>query len=78
MINSLELTLNMFLQYDSYENVVINIIKAGGDTDTNACIAGGLIGLYMGHIDIPQNWLKDLLRKDDFEKLYDLWKNSFN
>jgi ADP-ribosyl-[dinitrogen reductase] hydrolase len=76
VINSLELTLNMFLKYDSYENVVINIIKAGGDTDTNACISGGLIGLYNGFIDIPQDWLKDLLRKDDFEKLYQEWSES--
>ena len=31
-----------------YEKAIRQIIKEGGDTDTNACIAGGMIGALVG------------------------------
>lgn len=40
---------------DFYESIC-NIVLRGGDTDTNACIAGALLGAYYGIDDIPSKW----------------------
>lgn len=34
--------------YHFYHDSIRQIIKEGGDTDTNACIAGGMIGATVG------------------------------
>ena len=33
------------------------MIKQGGDTDTNACIIGGLMGALVGFNQLPQEYL---------------------
>eukprot|EP00920_Eleutheroschizon_duboscqi_P038712 GHVT01092930.1.p1 GENE.GHVT01092930.1~~GHVT01092930.1.p1 ORF type:complete len:431 (-),score=47.08 GHVT01092930.1:5845-7137(-) len=40
------------------------IIKWGGDTDTNACIAGGLLGAAQGIAKIPDNMISAVLSRD--------------
>lgn len=37
------------------------MLRRGGDTDTNACIAGGLIGAYLGESNIKKEWIQGLL-----------------
>lgn len=37
------------------------IIEQGGDTDTNACIAGGLIGSIIGFKKLPADYVKKQL-----------------
>jgi len=32
----------------------------GGDTDTNGCIAGALLGAYYGYDKIPKEWIKSV------------------
>lgn len=50
------------LTLGSYESVVRGAIRLGNDTDTTACIAGGLAGLRDGVHAIPQRW-RDGLRE---------------
>ena len=38
---------------DMYKESISQIIQEGGDTDTNACIAGGMIGALLGIKAIP-------------------------
>jgi ADP-ribosylglycohydrolase len=40
----------------SYEDVVKRAIALGGDTDTTACVAGGIAGVRLGLSAIPQRW----------------------
>jgi ADP-ribosylglycohydrolase len=40
-----------------YEAGVQAVIRTGGDTDTNACVAGALLGARWGLQAIPQDWL---------------------
>ena len=47
-----------------YETVVRRAIALGDDTDTTACIAGGIAGLVVGEHGIPQRW-RDALRGRD-------------
>lgn len=39
---------------------LINIISRGGDTDTNGCIAGALLGAYYGVGEIPKMWIQSV------------------
>lgn len=49
----------------SYEQAVLDAIRLGGDTDTTACIAGGLVAVRDGAGAIPAQWLKDLRGKKE-------------
>jgi ADP-ribosyl-[dinitrogen reductase] hydrolase len=47
-------------KYDSFEEVIRKAISLGNDTDTTACVAGGLAGLRYGYQGLPINWLAQL------------------
>ena len=47
-----------------YEKIIRKIISKGGDTDTNACIVGGMIGAAIGLENIPSEYLKTMIRCD--------------
>ncbi|HEY9701323.1 MAG TPA: ADP-ribosylglycohydrolase family protein, partial [Allocoleopsis sp.] len=49
------------LQYaKSYEDGILKIIHQGGDADTNAAVAGGILGAKFGYNNIPQKWIEEL------------------
>jgi ADP-ribosylglycohydrolase len=52
------------VQQGGYEVAVKAAIGLGDDTDTTACVAGGVAGLLHGLQDIPQRW-RDALRESD-------------
>lgn len=39
------------------EEALVDTVRRGGDTDTNACICGGLLGPVYGMLNIPPRWL---------------------
>jgi hypothetical protein len=49
---------------DFYFNAVRETIRLGGDTDTNGCIVGGMIGALVGVHNIPFNMIEKLLKFD--------------
>lgn len=53
----------------SYEEAVKAAISLGDDTDTTACIAGGIAGLKFGVEAIPKRWRDDLRGKEIYEPL---------
>ncbi len=53
----------------SYEEIVKSAIALGDDTDTTACIAGGIAGLKFGIDGIPKRWIDNLRGKDIYEPL---------
>ena len=48
-------------QETDYERVVRTAIALGHDTDTTACVAGGIAGIRFGYQGIPERW-RDALR----------------
>lgn len=44
----------------SLEDALIFLAEAGGDTDTNAAVAGALLGARDGETGIPPRWLEQL------------------
>lgn len=45
---------------DTFEDAIKCAIAFGNDTDTTACVAGGLAGIKYGYSGIPQRWLDQL------------------
>ena len=66
----------MVMTVGIYEQVVKAAIALGHDTDTTACIAGGIAGLRDGLSAIPKRWTDNLRGKEIYEpelkKLLDL------
>lgn len=54
-------------QESTYAGVVKAAVALGNDTDTTACIAGGLAGVHFGFDAIPLRWI-DILRGRDMVK----------
>jgi ADP-ribosyl-[dinitrogen reductase] hydrolase len=42
------------------EEALVFLAEAGGDTDTNAAVAGALLGARDGEAGIPPRWLDQL------------------
>lgn len=51
-------------QSTDYAGAVRAAIALGNDTDTTACIAGGLAGIRYGIRDIPEPWMRTLRGQD--------------
>lgn len=50
------------LHAPSAEEGIVDTVGQGGDTDTNACIAGALLGAVHGKAKMPDRWLAVLRR----------------
>jgi ADP-ribosyl-[dinitrogen reductase] hydrolase len=51
-----------FVTHDrSLEEALIALAQAGGDTDTNAAVAGALLGARYGDVALPTRWLDKLV-----------------
>jgi len=51
-------------QATSYEKVIQAAVALGNDTDTTACIAGGIAGIRHGKANIPAHWIDGLRGKE--------------
>jgi len=71
VIHALEASLWCLLTSVSYAETVLKAVNMGDDTDTTACIAGGLAGILYGIEEIPEEWLEVLARREDIERLAD-------
>lgn len=61
VIIALQNALWQFLNAPTLEEGVVDTVMRGGDTDTNAAIAGALLGAVYGHNAIPSQWIDKLL-----------------
>ena len=55
--------------FPSYETAVKAVVELGEDTDTTACVTGGIVGLIRGYNDIPARWIENLRGKELVEPL---------
>lgn len=65
VIDSLEASIWCLLHTNSYKDCVLKAVNLGHDTDTIACISGGIAGIYYDIETIPTNWIQQLARVDD-------------
>lgn len=52
--------LQALLRFEAFEPAIRHVIGLGGDTDTNAAVAGALLGAHAGEQAIPADWLARL------------------
>ena len=58
------LAFSHLLKRSTYEKALYDTLSLGGDSDTNACIVGGLLGALNGFEAIPTNMVTALLNCD--------------
>ena len=68
-ISSLEASIWCLLNNENYKDTLLQAVNLGYDTDTTACIVGGLAGIYYGYEDIPIDWINQLAKLDYIEEL---------
>ena len=69
VLNTIEASLWCLLNSSNYTEVVLKAVNLGEDTDTTACVTGGLAGLLYGFDDIPKEWVMTIARREDIEGL---------
>jgi ADP-ribosyl-[dinitrogen reductase] hydrolase len=69
VLHTLEASFWCLFATETYSEAVLKAVNLGGDTDTTACVTGGLAGLLYGYEGIPINWLDLVARKKDIEDL---------
>ncbi len=58
---ALQLAFYELLYSKSFEEALVRTVSRGGDTDTNGCIVGALLGAYYGYSAIPSDWSRAVL-----------------
>lgn len=74
VLHTLEATIWILLNTETYNQSIVAAINMGGDADTTGACVGGLAGIYYGLENINKNWIKDLQKYDYIEELC----NKFN
>ena len=77
-ISSLEASIWCLCRNDNYKDTIREAVNLGHDTDTTACIVGGLAGIHYGYDDIPADWINQLVRLEYIEELIDNFNNILN
>ena len=55
----------------NFEDALVAAVGAGGDTDTNAAVAGAVLGARYGGSSIPERWLECIPQRQRIESLSD-------
>lgn len=76
VIDSIRSAFMIMRQASTYEEAVKSAIALGDDTDTTACITGGLAGIRFGYESIPKRWLKALRDSESVVQLLDQQRKS--
>jgi ADP-ribosylglycohydrolase len=53
-----------------FEDGILKVINEGGDADTNACVAGSVLGAKFGFKSIPERYINGLMNKDILENRF--------
>jgi ADP-ribosylglycohydrolase len=67
VLESLSLAIAAVLDTRSLEDIVVDVVRIGWDTDTNGAIAGGILGARDGAAAIPPQWRSVLQFGREFE-----------
>ena len=55
----------------TYRDGIISVIHEGGDADTNAAVAGAILGARFGFSGIPRRWVDSLLHRSELDARVD-------
>ena len=60
-----------------YKEVILDIILQGGDADTNAAVAGAILGAHQGYNSLPQEWISKIPFKNWLEDKLEIYLKNF-
>ncbi len=69
VVDCLRSAFMILLRADSYEDAVKQAVLLGDDTDTTACVTGGLAGIRYGVWSIPMRWMEALREREKVAEL---------
>ena len=73
VVDSLRSAVMIMKRASSYEDAVKQAVALGDDTDTTACITGGLAGIVFGYNGIPIKWRDELRVREQVDELLSKW-----
>lgn len=73
VVHTLEASIWCLLNSSSYSDAVLKAVNLGEDTDTTACVTGGLAGIMYGEHAIPERWLLKIARLDEIKNLINMF-----
>ena len=76
VLHTLEASVYLLLRSPSYSQAVLDAINLGGDTDTTACVVGGLTGILHGVEAIPASWLQPIARRTELSDWFETFVAS--
>lgn len=76
IVETLEATIWCFMNSNSYDESVLKAISLGNDTDTIACLVGGLSGILYGYDSINIDWIDKIVEKDFIYRLCEKYARS--
>lgn len=59
-----------YFNAENFEDGLLKIVNEGGDADTNASVAGSILGAKFGYNSIPKKYIDGLTNKDILERKY--------
>lgn len=71
VVHTLEAVYWSLLNSSSYYDTIYNAVHLGDDTDTVGAIAGGLAGLYYNELNIPEDWMELIPKREQIDALLD-------
>lgn len=57
---------------DNVKDALVKVVNSGGDADTNAAVTCAVLGAKYGMTSIPEYYIKNLRKKDEYEEI--IWK----
>lgn len=69
VLDSLAIAVAAVLDPRPMEEVLVDVVRIGKDTDTNAAVAGGLLGVRDGPAGLNRQWREVLQFGDEFEAI---------
>ena len=76
VLDAVAIAIWAFRKFDDFEEGMIEVLKLGGDTDTNCAIYGQLAGAYYGLAKIPDRWKNEFSLTDEIVSLADQLHNK--
>lgn len=78
VVDTLEAAVWTFFHTTGYREAILKAVNLGGDTDTIAAVAGGMAGAYYGFCDIPDNWIQNIVKKEELYWMFQDFGNCCN
>jgi ADP-ribosyl-[dinitrogen reductase] hydrolase len=69
VVHCVEIALWFATHGRALEDALVYLAQAGGDTDTNAAVAGALLGARDGEVAIPPRWLERITGREAVQQL---------